>query len=289
MSRKIQEILEKAVSVINTFFHLFFPGSRFWHYYQVQSHESKEDCLANLTLKNSSIFSAQQRTSAPSEESALNPWISKTPPISYEAISEVITNFEGAQYRRFIYRTRLLTSTIVTYFKSLNLPSDTDIFMFSQSGDQSNLNDIAQTIKNSEKTRIAIPLIVSHGDDNLHIVCLFIDKRRNSIQFFDSQGYSYNDTDKNTLASPLGFRSQNTVKNLIDKLIGTQENYQISEFGERCQFDSDQCGLFVSYAIKQFIERKDLQDMASSSGKMREFPAEMALSIVQKYLDLPVN
>jgi hypothetical protein len=276
---RIQTIWETAFSVLNTFFHLFFPTNRLWHTYQAAYSKSRHEYFGQLFYP----------PAAPSSGNSLSPWISEKASISFSEISEVISNFEGENYTRFIHRTRLQTSTLTTYFKSLDIPSNTDIFMFSEARDQKQLYAIVKRILSSKKNRIAIPLLVDHGPDNLHIVCLFIDKKNKSIQFFDPKGYSYNDAKMNTLSSPDGTRYDNTVKELIAEFIDELKisNITISELGKRCQLDSDQCGLFISHAIKQFSEGNDLEAMVTTSKEMRKFPAEIAHTIIEKYHPSP--
>ncbi len=277
---RIQTILETAFSLINTFFHLFFPASLFWHTYQATYHESKEDCFRKLC-------NLQSNRSNPESF-----WISERPAVDKNEIIEIMNKFEGSEYKKFIYRTRLTISTFVTYLKSLHLHPNTDVFMFPRSIFSSPAENIAKIIANSNKIRIAIPIIVSHGGDNLHIVCVFIDKEKNTIQFFDSQGHSSKDRDMNSLAladeKPSNYSVGDFIENLADNL-PNQNKLKISELSARCQFDSDQCGIFVSHAIQQFSEGKDLEDMVTTSGKMRGFSSQMVHTIIENHLSSSRN
>jgi hypothetical protein len=110
-------------------------------------------------------------------------------------------------------------------------------------------------IRMEEDTKIAIPFVLTGFDD--HIVTALYDNKTKTLEFFNSSGLTVNDTpDRLVLMQGLGLRA------FMDQLKDRFHPERVIENTTKAQYDTYNCGLYVSDFILRRADGEDFQHIS---------------------------
>lgn len=198
--------------------------------------------------------------------------------------------------QRWAYKPRLDRNAVLTILRSQEQRTiNDDVIIYTKPflRPETSFDQIIRDITNSlnwQNNKIAIPLVVNHGDQNDHIVTLFIDRKNNTIDFFCSKGYSWRNDSMNTLSGQ-NWSVRKLITNLIlkqlwENSLSPEASITVNQLNTSIQTDSDQCGIFVADALCQFLRGKSLRDegfhLLTSKAAREHARISMGLDILSK-------